>query len=73
MMNQPVEGKPGRYWRILPDGRLQCDLCPRYCKLQEGQRGLCFVRARQGDQMGIAGGVRNLPWLVLRPGFETPG
>ena len=25
--------------------------CPRYCKLHEGQRGLCFVRARQGDQM----------------------
>ena len=50
-MNQPVEGKPGRYWHILPDGRIQCDLCPRYCKLQEGQRGLCFVRARQGDQM----------------------
>jgi pyruvate formate lyase activating enzyme len=50
-MNQPVEGKPGRYWHPLPDGRIQCDLCPRYCKLQEGQRGLCFVRARQGDQM----------------------
>jgi pyruvate formate lyase activating enzyme len=50
-MNQPVEGKPGRYWHILPDGRIQCDLCPRYCKVHEGQRGLCFVRARQGDQM----------------------
>jgi len=33
------------------DGRIQCDLCPRYCHLKEGQRGLCFVRARQGDQM----------------------
>ena len=32
-------------------GRIQCDVCPRYCKLHEGQRGLCFVRARQGDQM----------------------
>jgi len=50
-MNQPVEGKPGRYWHPLPDGRIQCDLCPRYCKLQGGQRGLCFVRARQGDQI----------------------
>ncbi len=40
-----------RYWRALPDGRLQCDLCPRFCKLHEGQRGLCFVRARQGDGM----------------------
>jgi pyruvate formate lyase activating enzyme len=42
---------PGRYWHVLEDGRIQCDLCPRYCKLKDGQQGLCFVRARQGDQM----------------------
>ncbi len=34
----------GRHWHRLDDGRLQCDLCPRFCKLHEGQRGLCFVR-----------------------------
>jgi pyruvate formate lyase activating enzyme len=33
-----------RWWRPLPDGRIQCDLCPRDCRLHEGQRGLCFVR-----------------------------
>jgi pyruvate formate lyase activating enzyme len=42
---------PGRYWHALADGRIQCDLCPRFCRLKEGQRGLCFVRARSGDQM----------------------
>ena len=42
---------PGRYWHMMEDGRIQCDLCPRYCHLHEGQRGLCFVRAREGDQM----------------------
>jgi pyruvate formate lyase activating enzyme len=36
---------------MMEDGRIQCDLCPRYCHLKEGQRGLCFVRAREGDQM----------------------
>jgi pyruvate formate lyase activating enzyme len=36
---------PTRYWHRLADGRVQCDLCPRSCKLHEGQRGLCFVRA----------------------------
>ena len=41
----------GRYWHLLDDGRLQCDLCPRDCKLHEGQRGACFVRARQGKQL----------------------
>ena len=40
---------PTRYWHALPDGRIQCDVCPRACKLHEGQQGLCFVRARQGD------------------------
>ncbi len=35
---------PGRWWHPLEDGRIQCDLCPRDCKLGEGQRGACFVR-----------------------------
>jgi len=42
---------PGRYWHDLGDGRLQCDLCPRYCKIREGQRGLCFVRAGHKGQV----------------------
>jgi pyruvate formate lyase activating enzyme len=44
-----IRGMPGRYWHRLDDGRVQCDVCPRLCKLQEGQRGLCFVRARHSD------------------------
>ncbi|MDN3521112.1 AmmeMemoRadiSam system radical SAM enzyme [Halomonas ramblicola] len=42
---------PTHHWHRLDDGRVQCDVCPRACKLREGQRGLCFVRARQGDQV----------------------
>jgi pyruvate formate lyase activating enzyme len=42
---------PTRYWHALPDGRVQCDVCPRACKLHEGQRGLCFVRGR--EQAGV--------------------
>jgi pyruvate formate lyase activating enzyme len=41
----------GRWWHMLADGRMQCDLCPRDCKLHEGQRGACFVRQRMNDQM----------------------
>ena len=40
-----------RYWHRLEDGRIQCDLCPRYCKLHEGQRGLCFVRQNLGERI----------------------
>ena len=42
---------PGRHWHALEDGRIQCDVCPRFCKLHPGQRGLCFVRARHQDAM----------------------
>ena len=42
---------PARYWHLIADGRIQCDLCPRDCKLHEGQRGACFVRQRIGDEM----------------------
>jgi len=42
---------PGRWWQTLDDGRIQCDLCPRECRLHEGQRGACFVRQRTGDAM----------------------
>ncbi len=42
---------PARWWHPLPDGRLQCDLCPRECTLQDGQRGFCFVRQRDGDAL----------------------
>ena len=40
-----------KYWHQLDDGRIQCDLCPRECKLKNGQRGLCFVRACEDDQI----------------------
>src|SRR5919202_3686367 len=40
-----------RWWMMLPDGRMECRLCPRFCKLNEGQRGFCFVRQRVGNAM----------------------
>ncbi|MDF2692041.1 MAG: Radical Pyruvate-formate lyase-activating enzyme like protein [Labilithrix sp.] len=54
-MNTDEEKKeeihPARWWHLEQDGRIQCDLCPRDCRLREGQHGLCFVRAREGDRM----------------------
>jgi len=55
--NQPVAPQAGpaeyraRWWHLLEDGRMQCDLCPRDCRLHDGQRGACFVRQRSGDEM----------------------
>ena len=45
------ESFPTKYWHVIEDGRVQCDLCPRYCRLREGQRGLCFVRACEGGEI----------------------
>ena len=39
------------YWHRLDDGRVQCDLCPRNCRLHAGQRGLCFVRAERDGEV----------------------
>jgi pyruvate formate lyase activating enzyme len=40
---------PTKFWHPVEDGSVQCDVCPRACRLHEGQRGLCFVRAREND------------------------
>src|SRR3954463_1950978 len=51
MAQDVITGVPARYCRGLADGRIECELCPRYCRLHEGQRGLCFVRGRAQDRM----------------------
>jgi len=53
-----------RYWHTLADGRLQCDVCPRACKLAEGQRGLCFVRAREQEQVVLTSYGRSSGFCV---------
>jgi pyruvate formate lyase activating enzyme len=55
---------PTRYWHVLDDGRVQCDVCPRACKLQEGQRGLCFVRANKDGKVVLASYGRSSGFCV---------
>jgi pyruvate formate lyase activating enzyme len=51
----PTRNAPeARWWHSLPDGRIQCDLCPRDCRLHEGQRGMCFVRQMEGGRMVLS-------------------
>ena len=47
----PESAHPGRWWHAIEDERIQCDLCPRDCKLHDGQRGACFVRQNMGGRM----------------------
>jgi hypothetical protein len=53
-----------RYWHALDDGRVQCDVCPRACRLHEGQRGLCFVRGRVDDQIVLTSYGRSSGFCV---------
>jgi pyruvate formate lyase activating enzyme len=50
-MSVKTELHPGRWWHPLDDGRIQCDLCPRACKVGEGQRAFCFVRQNVDGEM----------------------
>ena len=55
---------PTRHWHSLEDGRVQCDVCPRACRLHEGQRGLCFVRGRVDDQIVLTSYGRSSGFCV---------
>ncbi|GAB3646098.1 AmmeMemoRadiSam system radical SAM enzyme [Glycomyces tarimensis] len=52
------------FHRALDDGRVECTVCPRACRLREGQRGLCFVRARAGDQIVLTSYGRSSGFCV---------
>jgi pyruvate formate lyase activating enzyme len=53
-----------RYWHQLEDERIQCDLCPRACKLKDGQQGLCFIRANQNQQIVLTSYGRSSGFCV---------
>ena len=55
---------PTRYWHRLEDGRIQCDVCPRECKLKPGQQGLCFVRACEDDAIVLTSYGRSSGFCV---------
>ena len=66
--NVPFASDPSivstRYWTRLADGQVRCDVCPRHCRLQDGQRGLCFVRARQGDEVVLTSFGRSSGYCI---------
>lgn len=72
----------GEDWHVIEDGRrVECDLCPRACKLQDGQRGFCYVRkARDGGidltSYGLASGfcidpIEKKPLYHFHPGSSV--
>jgi len=52
-MDARPDAYPTKHWHALDDGRVQCDACPRACKMHDGQRGLCFVRGAEDGQVKL--------------------
>lgn len=73
--------KRARYWQTLPDGRIECTLCPRHCTLSAGQRGACFGRKNIAgilcaESYGLACGlavdpIEKKPLYHFLPGSST--
>lgn len=40
--------REARFYRTMPDGSVTCELCPRGCRVQNGQRGFCRARENRG-------------------------
>jgi len=55
---------PGRYFRRADDGHVVCELCPRACRLREGQRGVCFVRECRNSQIALASYGRSTGFCI---------
>src|SRR3954467_2506269 len=53
-----------RWWRAQPDGRILCTLCPRYCRMADGQAGFCFIRQNHGGQLVQLGYGRSTGFAV---------
>lgn len=42
-----------KYQTALPDNKVQCNVCPRNCVLEEGQGGFCHVRKNINGQVTL--------------------
>ena len=52
------EAKLAKWWETLPNGKILCTLCPRYCTLGEGQKGFCYIRENRGGKLYSTGYAR---------------
>ena len=53
-----------RWWQAQPDGRILCTLCPRYCRMADGQAGFCFIRQNHGGELVQLGYGRSTGFAI---------
>ena len=44
-------GREALLYRQLPDGRVRCTACARYCNIPDGKIGLCGIRGNVGGRL----------------------
>ncbi len=49
------EIKLARWWESSDKNKILCTLCPRYCKIGEGQPGFCYIRQNHGGKLYTTG------------------
>jgi pyruvate formate lyase activating enzyme len=72
---------PARFWKKLPHKAVECQLCPRHCKVEDRERGFCGVREnRDGEYMTLVWGqpcavhvdpIEKKPFFHFRPGSRA--
>jgi pyruvate formate lyase activating enzyme len=43
--------KEAKWWHRTENNKILCTLCPRYCKIGEGQSGFCFIRQNRDGKL----------------------
>lgn len=54
----------GLFHQTTDNGRVRCEVCPRYCTLKDGQRGFCFVRQGSGDDVVLTAYGRSTGFCI---------
>jgi pyruvate formate lyase activating enzyme len=75
---KPLPGHPARWYRKLPLKRVECQLCPKRCRVDDTERGFCGVRENHGgDYRTLVYGrpcAVNVDPIEKKPLFHlTPG
>jgi pyruvate formate lyase activating enzyme len=53
-----------RYWEPAGEGKVLCTLCPRECRIGEGQSGFCYIRQNRGGRLVTTGWGRTTGFAV---------
>ena len=55
ILEQQAELHEARWWEPEANGKVHCYLCPRHCRIGQGQAGFCFIRVNEGGRLYSAG------------------